>query len=297
MDQGANSILNRARAGSVALETTLLVHGVPRPDAPALAADLADIVRSKRAHPAFVGVYSGRPVVGLTEHELAEILNAPSVGKANAANLGILMHRRAHGATTVSTTMELASRAGIRVFATGGLGGVHRGYAQHLDVSSDLAAFARFPVAVVASGVKSILDVQATREMLETLGIPVVGYQTDSFPAFYLRQSAARVDARFDDPADLAEFLSAEMARTGRGVVVANPVPAADEIAETDWRRWLDTAQGEAEAADIHGRQLTPFLLSRLHGLSGGATLHTNISLIRSNAALAAELAAFMANA
>ena len=295
MDDSANTILNRARAGSVALETTLLLHGVPRPEAPGLARELADIVRAGRAHPAYVGVFAGRPVVGLSDRELAELLSAPAVPKANTANLGVLMHRRSHGATTVSTTMELASRSGVRVFATGGLGGVHRDFARHFDVSSDLAAFTRFPIAVVASGVKSILDVQATREMLESLGIPVVGYQTDSFPAFYLRQSAARVDARFDDPADLARFVGTELARTGRGVVVANPVPAPDEIDETDWRRWLEAASREAEAGDVHGRELTPFLLARLHALSGGATLRTNISLIRSNTALAASLAAQMA--
>jgi len=292
MDAGAHTIVNRAPAGSVALETTLLLHGVPRHDAPPLAAELAAIVRSKHAHPAFVGVYSGRPVVGLTERELAELLSAPGVPKANTANLGVLLHRRSHGATTVSTTMELAARAGVRAFATGGLGGVHRGYSRHLDISSDLAAFTRFPVAVVASGVKSILDVQATREMLETLGIPVIGFRTDSFPAFYLRQSASGVDARFDDAADLADFVAAELARTGRGIVIANPVPAPDEIPEADWVRWLESATREAEGGDIHGRELTPFLLSKLHTLSGGATLHTNISLIKSNTELAAELAA-----
>ncbi len=296
MDQGANTLVNRARAGSVALETTLLLHGVPRPSAPDLARELAEIVRSHRAFPVFVGVFGGRPVVGLTDNELTELLSAPSVSKANTANLGVLMHRRAHGATTVSTTLELAARAGVRVFATGGLGGVHRQYAQHLDVSSDLAALARFPVAVVASGVKSILDVQATREMLETLGIPVVGFRTDSFPAFYLRQSAAGVDARFENAADLAAFIGAELARTGRAVVVANPVPAEDEIPEPDWRRWLEAATREAEAGDVHGRDLTPFLLSRLHSLSGGATLRTNISLIRANVALAAELARHLAD-
>ncbi len=294
MPAGEHTILNRARAGSVALETTLLAHGLPRPESGALAAELAGIIRARGAHPAFVGVVAGRPIVGLTETELAELLSAPGVAKANSANLGILLHRRAHGATTVSTTMELAARAGVRVFATGGLGGVHRDYARRLDVSSDLGAFARFPVAVVASGVKSILDVQATREMLETLGVPVVGFRTDSFPAFYLRQSAARVDARFDDPSDLAAFVHSELARTGRGVVIANPVPAADELAEAEWLRWLDHAVREAEAGDIHGRELSPFLLGRLHSLSGGATLRANISLIKSNTALAAEVAASM---
>src|SRR5690606_10624096 len=138
-------------------------------------------------------------------------------------------------ATTVSATMEIAAAAGLRLFATGGLGGVHRGYAQRLDISADLAALARFPVAVVCSGVKSLLDVESTREALESLGVPVVGFGTDRFPAFYRRASEAGVDARFDDPESLAAFLSQELARTGRAVVVANPIPAADEIAERDW--------------------------------------------------------------
>jgi pseudouridine-5'-phosphate glycosidase len=294
MDQNGTDFVNRARAGSVALETTLLLHGVPRAEGPGLARELAQIARDRGAQPVFVGVVAGRPTVGLTDTELNELFSAPTVPKANTANLGVLIHRRAHGATTVSTTMELAARAGVRAFGTGGLGGVHRDYASHLDISSDLAAFTRFPIAVVASGVKSILDVHATREMLESLGVPVVGYRTDHFPAFYLRQSAARLDARFDDAADLAAFVAHELARTGRGIVVANPVPAADELNEHEWRAWLDSATREAEAQDVRGRDLTPFLLGRVHALSEGKTLRANLSLIRSNTALAAELAALM---
>ncbi len=164
-------LLNRAGSGYVALETTLLVHGVPREHGPGLAERLGDAVREGGARPAVVGIIGGRPIVGLLGEELAALCAAAEVAKVNTANLGVVLHRRLHGATTVSTTVELAARAGVRFMATGGIGGVHRGYGQHLDISADLATLARRPVAVVTSGVKSLLDVRATREALETLGV------------------------------------------------------------------------------------------------------------------------------
>ncbi|MBL8747069.1 MAG: pseudouridine-5'-phosphate glycosidase, partial [Phycisphaerae bacterium] len=200
-----------------------------------------------------------------------------------------------HAATTVSATMELAAAAGVSVFATGGLGGVHRGYAHTLDISSDLAAMTRFPIAVVSSGVKSILDVTSTREALETLGIPVVGYQTDRFPAFYQRDSAAGIDARFDDEASLARFVQSELARTNRAVLIANPIPAHDEIPLPTFNQWLAQAQQEAESRSISGRDATPFILGRLHQVSAGATLRANLSLVKSNARLAASIASRLA--
>ncbi len=278
-------LLNRAGSGFVALETTLLVHGVPRAEAPALAARLAAAVREGGAQPATVGILHGRPVVGLTDAELATLLGADEVEKVNTANLGVAMHRRRHGATTVSTTVELAARAGIRFMATGGIGGVHRGYGQALDISSDLAALARCPVAVVTSGVKSLLDVRATREVLETLGVPVVGYQTDSFPAFYVRETDIALDARFDDPTDLAAFVRGQLARTGRGVVIANPCPAEHAMTEPAWEALLAQAQLAAPAAT--GRDVTPALLAQIHHLSGGASLRANVALAESNARLA----------
>jgi pseudouridylate synthase len=287
-------VTNRSSGPSVALETTLLLHGVPRGEGGTLAAELESIVREHGANPVCVGIVAGRPIVGLNQTELAALLEATKVPKANTANLGVLMHRGEHAATTVSTTMELAAAAGVRLFATGGLGGVHQGYGQHLDISADLAAFTRFPVAVTTSGVKSILDVVATREALETLGVPVIGFRTDHFPAFYLRESDARVDARFDDEASLAAFLASELARTGRGVVVANPIPHEHEIARADWDRWLAQATREAAESGAQGRDVTPALLGRLHAVSGGRTLKANIELVKSNAALAARLAAAM---
>ncbi len=291
-------LVNRAGLSAVALETTLLLHGVPRADALALCEELASIVSAQGARPAYVGVFQGRPTVGLNAQELSELLRTSDVLKANTANLGVLMHRKSHAATTVSTTMELASRAGVRVFATGGLGGVHRGYAQHPDISVDLAAFTRFPIAVVASGVKSILDVVATREALETLGVPVIGFRTDRFPAFYRRETdagaACGVDARFDDAAELARFVRTELARTARGVLIVNPIPEEAELSGPDWNRWLSEASKRAEAAGVTGRGVTPFILGALHEVSDRATLRANIALIRSNCELAGRIARAM---
>jgi len=303
-------MVNRMQEGSfapraVALETTLLVHGLPPDRSKVLAADLNRIIRAEGAEPALIGIVAGAATIGLNDAELDMLLRAaaesPSaVPKANTANLGVLMHWGSHAATTVSTTMELAATAGIRVFATGGLGGVHRNYGCDLDVSSDLAAFTRWPVAVVSAGVKGVLDVEATREVLETLGVTVVGFRTDVFPAFYRRESRARVDARFDEVIDLAAFLRSEFERIGatggpRGILICNPVPPEHEVPAAEWDRWLDQAEDAAEQAGISGRDLTPFMLARLHEISGGQTVATNIELVKHNARLAAKLASAMA--
>ncbi|MDQ7014242.1 MAG: pseudouridine-5'-phosphate glycosidase [Planctomycetota bacterium] len=286
-------LLNRAGSGFVALETTLLVHGVPQPEAAPLAKRLADAVRAGGGEPALVGIVAGRPIVGLTDDELTTLLEAGGGGrveKVNTANLGIILHRKQHGATTVSTTVELAARAGIRVMATGGIGGVHRGFASTLDISADLGTLARCPVAVVTSGVKSILDVAATRELLETLGVPVVGYRTDTFPAFYVRQTNIPLDARFDDAKDLATYVSAELARTGRGVVVANPCPEAEAMSSEAWEALL----ARATPTTTTGRNATPAMLAQIHTRSGGASLRANIALAEANARLAGALCSAM---
>ncbi|MFT5423821.1 MAG: pseudouridine-5'-phosphate glycosidase [Phycisphaerales bacterium] len=283
------------------METTLLVHGVPPEAADPLATELEEIVLSAGgageaggAVPALIGLVDGVPTVGMTRGQLDAMLEAHAaspVAKANTANLGLLMHRRQHAATTVSATMEIAAAAGVQVFATGGIGGVHRGYGTQLDISSDLAALARFPVAVVASGVKSILDVAATREALETLGVPVVGFQTDSFPSFYLRTSDATVDARFDTADELAAFVRAELKRTGRGILIANPIPEDDELDREEFGQWLVRAEAVAIAQGAQGRSVTPLILGALHQISSGKTLTANLSLIRSNVSLAAAVA------
>lgn len=291
----SHSVVRRVGPAPVALETTLLVHGVPRDAALLLHRELGEIVRRAGASPALVGVVGGVPTVGLRDDELATLLAAKDVPKANTSNLGVLMHRRSHAATTVSATMELAAAAGVAVFATGGIGGAHRGYGEAWDVSSDLGALARFPVLVVASGVKNILDVVSTREMLETLGVPVLGLRTDRFPAFYVRDGGAGVDATFDGEPELASFARWEMARTGRGVLVANPIPASDELPADAWAAWSSQAQKLAHEAGATGRGVTPAVLARLHEVSGGATLRANLALVKSNAAAAAKIAAAMA--
>ncbi len=305
----------------VALETTLLVHGVPRGEGLPLAHRLADAVRSggkthkgAGAEPAIVGVVGGAPVVGMSDAQLASLLDQherheageaeTGVPKVNAANLGLVMHRKQSGATTVSATVELAARAGVCLFATGGLGGVHKGLFDDrgkgeggFDISADLFAVAKWPVAVMCSGVKSLLDVEATRELLETLGVPVVGYRCDRFPAFYLRESpngGGSVDERFDDAADLAAFLRHELARrggSGGGVVVCNPVPEKHEIDAHQWAAWLRQAEESAEKAGVTGRDVTPHVLAALHLVSHGATLRTNLALAEANAKLAGEIA------
>jgi len=285
-------MLRRTTPTSVALETTLLAHGVPADAAMPLYEELAAIIAEEGAHPAPVGVLEGEAVVGLTPDELRALLATPGLPKLNTANLGLALARKRSGATTVSTTMELAAGAGVGVFATGGLGGVHHGYGRSLDVSADLAALARFPVAVVASGVKAILDVVSTREALESLGVPVVGFRTDAFPAFYLRDSGAGVDDRFDDASELAAFCRAETNRTGRGVLVCNPIPADAEIEAGDWFRFVEAARRRAEASGASGREVTPAILAALHEASDGQTLRANLSLVKANARLAAQLAA-----
>ncbi|MEN0020626.1 MAG: pseudouridine-5'-phosphate glycosidase [Planctomycetota bacterium] len=288
MTAPTHHIVNRAPRPAVALETTLLAHGLPAGEGLPFAARLDEAVLAAGAHPATIGIVNGAPTVGLNDDELRALVS-PDTPKINNANLGIAIHRRTHGATTVGSTVELAAAAGIRVMATGGIGGVHTNYSTTLDISSDLATLARFPVAVVASGPKSILAVAATRELLETLGVPVVGYRTDTLPRFYLPESDIPVDARFDDPADLAAFVGREVTRSGRGVLVANPIPEADAIDEADWQRWWSEA--EAATADIEGRARTPAALAKLHDISDGATLVANLALVLSNATLAAQLA------
>lgn len=218
------------------------------------------------------------------------MLTGGKVHKVNTANLGHALHAGYSAATTVSTTMELAAYAGLRVFATGGIGGVHRGYGEHLDISADLVAFTRYPIAVVTSGVKSILDVRATREALESLGVTVVGFETDVFPAFYLRDGGCGVDVRIDDPDELASFVRAELPRTGRGIVIANPIPVEDEISESDWAGWLGEAERRAVESGATGRDVSPAVLAGLHEVSGGKTLEANIALVKSNTRVAAML-------
>lgn len=287
-------IVNRASIHDVALETTLLVHGVPHEESWGLYTQLVETLGRHKINAALTGIVEGSPIVGMTEDEFDALLAAEDLPKVNTSNLGVHAHFKRSGATTVSATMELAHHAGVAIFATGGIGGVHKSYGTKLDVSSDLTALARFPVAVISSGVKSILDVQATREAMETLGVPVVGYRTDVFPAFYTRSSDAGVDARFDDAGELAEFIEYERSRTGRGVLIANPIPEAHEIEAETFNEWNRRVLEEIESRGVHGRAITPTMLALHHEFSGGKTLSANIALMKSNADLAGAIASAM---
>ncbi|MDP1662033.1 MAG: pseudouridine-5'-phosphate glycosidase [Phycisphaerales bacterium] len=276
----------------LALESTLLLHGVPRESALPLAADLGKLAVANGATPVLFGLRSGRGGAVLEPSDLAAMREAAFTPKLNTSSLGAAVAQRKSGATTVSSTMELASAAGVRVFATGGLGGVHKHLSQRLDISTDLLAFTRFPIAVVTAGCKSILDVLNTRELLETLGVPVIGFRCDRFPAFYRRDGGADVDARFDEVDALARFVRHELARTCRGIVICNPIPPEHEISETLWSGWLAEAEKQAVAAGATGRDVTPAVLGALHKVSGGQTLKANIELIKHNVAVGAQLAA-----
>lgn len=277
----------------VALESTIISHGMPYPDNVAMATEVEQLVRDGGAVPATIAVLDGVPRAGLTEAELDLLASHPDVAKASVRDLPHVLARRAHGATTVAATMRLAALAGIDVFVTGGLGGVHRGAAETFDVSADLTELAVTPVTVVCAGVKSILDIGLTLEVLETNGVPVLVHGSDEFPAFYSRSSGYAAPSRTDSVAELAATVTA--ARTlglASGLVVANPVPEADEIPADEIGAVIDQALADLDARGIGGKAVTPYLLGRIVELTGGASLATNIALVRHNARLGAELAA-----
>lgn len=278
----------------VALESTIVAHGFPRPDNLAVGQALEQAVRDGGAVPATIAVLDGRPQIGLTPAGLDRLANAPDVVKVSTRDLGHLLATRGNGATTVAATMVLAARAGIRVFATGGIGGVHPAQPGHpADVSADLAELARTRVAVVCAGAKSILDLPATLEMLETLGVPVIGYGTDEFPAFHARESGLRVGQRVDDAATMAAVLHAQ---DGLGLVcgtlVCNPPPADAAVTRDVLDGWVSAALAEAQAQGIKGAKVTPFLLAALDRLSGGHSKAVNLALAKSNARVGAAIAA-----
>jgi pseudouridylate synthase len=280
----------------VALESTLISHGLPRPDNLELAHEAEDIVRSEGAVPATVGVIGGIPKVGLGADELSLLANEPGVAKLSSRDLPVAVAKGSHGATTVAGTAHLAALAGVRVFATGGLGGVHRGARESWDVSADLMALARTPVAVVCSGVKSILDVPATLEALETFGVPVAGFRTRRFPGFYLSDSGRPVDWSLDDEAEAARAVRAlDAVGGGAGLVIANPIPERDQLDPSLHDRVLEAALDGLRQDGIRGQDVTPFLLDRFQRATGGASLEVNKKIIRNNARLAARIAVALA--
>lgn len=288
-----------AGAPVVALESTIISHGMPWPQNLETALRVEAAVREAGAVPATIAVIEGQPCAGLAPAQIEALARAgPAVRKLSRRDLPAALATPApgqHGATTVATTMMIAAMAGIRLFATGGIGGVHRGAATSFDISADLLELARTPVAVVCAGAKAILDLRATLEVLETHGVPVLGYQCSELPAFYSRVSGLGLPLpwRLETPAALARALRAQDACSpGQGAVIANPVPAADEIPHGVVDAWITQALAEAAAQGVAGAAVTPFLLARVAALSGGASLKTNIALVLNNARLAAQVAA-----
>ena len=281
-----------ARRPVVALETTLVTHGLPRPQGVQVARSLEAVVDEEGATPATIGVLDGAIRVGLDPSELERLAEAREVTKLNLSNLAAQLVGGGPGSTTVAATVSVAARVGIEVFATGGIGGVHRGAAETGDVSSDLTALARFPVAVVCAGAKAVLDLARTVERLETLGVPVLGFATDEFPAFYRRQSGLPVDRSFEGIADLARAIRAhwELGFT-TGIVVSNPISAEFEMPREAYEEALVTALADAGRAGVTGRGVTPFLLQRMAQLTEGRSVFTNRALLEGNARVAARLA------
>lgn len=279
-----------ARRPVVALESTLIAHGLPWPANLQTAREAEAVVRAAGAVPATIAVRHGTPTVGLNDTQLEELARAKDVYKASRRDLGAAVGLKRLAATTVSATMALAHAAGIRVFATGGIGGVHRG--DTFDISADLIELSRTPVLVVCAGAKSILDLPRTLEVLETLGVPVLGYRTSAFPAFYVRSSAALpVSARVESAVEAAAVFAAHLQMGGRGAVLAQPCADDMAIPEAEFDETLARAEREATEEGIRGAKLTPFLLARLADLTNGRTLAANRALIVNNAKLAAEVA------
>ncbi len=278
----------------VALESTLIAHGLPRPRNLEVARELEAAVRAAGAVPATIAVVAGEARVGLDEDALELVASGAEVVKCGVRDLAVVAARGGHGATTVASTAWLAARAGIGVFATGGLGGVHRGARETWDESADLETLARVGIAVVCSGVKSILDVAATLERLETLGVTVLGYGTDRFPGFYLHDSGHPVPWRVDTPEEVAAVLAARwsLGTEGRAVVVANPLPVEEQLDPELHDRVVDAGVAAAAEAALSGKEITPFLLDYLHRETGGASLDANVRLVLRNASLAARIAA-----
>ncbi|MBP8532674.1 pseudouridine-5'-phosphate glycosidase [Streptomyces sp. MK37H] len=276
----------------VALESTIISHGMPYPQNVEMATEVEEIIRAEGAVPATIAVLHGSPRAGLERADLELLATSPEVGKVSVRDLAHVIARGGHGATTVASTMRLAALAGIRVFVTGGIGGVHRGAERSFDISADLTELATTPVAVISAGVKSILDIGLTLEKLETLGVPVLTYGTDDFPAFYSRVSGFRSPGRVDSPEEIAATMRAqwELGMTA-GLSIANPVPEAEEIPAERMDGIIGRALAEMAETGISGKDATPYLLGRIVELTEGESLRTNIALVKNNARLGARIA------
>jgi pseudouridine-5'-phosphate glycosidase len=274
----------------VALESTIISHGLPRPSNLTVAREVEEIVRSRGAVPATIAILDGIVHIGLTDDQLVDIANRDDIAKASSRDLAIIAAAGKSAATTVAATAHLAVLAGIHIFATGGLGGVHRGAIETFDESADLTALSQLDITIVCAGVKSILDVAATLERLETLAIGVLGYKTTKFPGFYLTDSGFTIEHQVDSAEEIAAVIAQRVAlKTNNGLVIANPVAKEMDRARHD--AILKSGLEGAEKAGIHGKYVTPFLLEHFHTASEGESLKVNIDIIKSNSALAADIA------
>ena len=282
----------------VALESTIITHGMPWPGNRDMALDVEAAIRAEGAVPATIAVIGGRLHAGLDEAAITKLAQAKNVMKLSRADFAYALAEGRTGATTVAATMMAAHLAGIGVFATGGIGGVHQGAETSFDISADLDELARTPVIVVSAGAKAILDIPKTLEALETRGVPVVAYGQDQMPAFWSRDSGLKAPLRLDDPSAIARFEMTRRSLGGHGgMLIANPVPAADEIPAAEMNRHIAAALSTATERGIEGKAVTPFLLGEILDLTGGASLRTNIALVLNNARLAARIATELAAA
>ncbi len=277
----------------VALESTIITHGMPFPQNLETARAVEDVVRQNGAVPATIAIIEGRLMVGLSPSDLEDLAREGyRAAKASRRDVAAIVVKRQTAGTTVATTMQIAAMCGITIFATGGIGGVHRGAEETFDISADLIELASTPVAVVCAGAKSILDIAKTLETLETHGVPVIGYRTDDFPAFFARTSGHGVDYRFDTPEDVAELIRTHKCLGAKGgILIANPIPAADALDAATIEGRITEAIAQAQAEGVSRKALTPFLLQRIFELTDGKSLTANIALVKNNAAVAAQIA------
>jgi len=305
MDNNLIITSNEIREGNnmgkaiVALESTVLTHGLPRPQNLQLARDMERAVREEGATPATIGFLDGYLHIGMNDSELERLANEKDAYKVGPRDFASVITNGGCGGTTVAGTMLACKHANIKVFATGGIGGVHRGaeHATPFDISADLQALANIPMIVVCAGAKAILDLPATLEYLETMSVPVIGYGTDDFPAFYSRESGLDVTENLGDPQGIVDFAKTHWdAGLSSAVLVANPVPEAEAISKSEMEPFIEQANKEAHEQEIHGKDLTPFLLKRINELTKGKSMRANLSLLLNNAHLAAQIARALRN-
>lgn len=281
----------------VALESTIISHGMPYPRNVETALEVEKIIREHGAVPCTIGIIDGEGVVGMTPEEIEEFGKRKGIAKVSRRDLPIIMAEKKWGATTVATTMILAAAAGIEVFVTGGIGGVHRGAQQTFDISADLQELAKTNVTVVSAGAKAILDLPLTMEVLETLGVPVLGYQTEELPAFYTRKSGLKVDYAIKDTKDAAKIIKAKRdLKLDGGVLITNPIPEEYSMDPEVINKAIDEAVKEMDAQGIKGKDCTPYLLAKIAEITGGSSLDSNIQLVYNNAAIGAEIAKELCN-